>query len=52
MHCNGRGAQHNGAFKKISPIFDIFLLGPETYYMNSPSPTTESRKIEKKISHI
>lgn len=51
MHCSGkntRGAQHNGTFKKISPIFDVFLLGPETYYMNNSSPTTESLKIEKK----
>lgn len=57
MHCSGkntRGAQHNGTFKKISPIFDVFLLGPETYYMNNSSPTTESLKIEKKkkIPHL
>lgn len=55
MHCSGkntRGAQHNGTFKKISPIFDVFLLGPETYYMNNSSPTTESLKIEKKKKKI
>lgn len=34
--------------KRFLPFLTFFLLGPETYYMNNSSPTTESLKIEKK----